>query len=61
MREIIIWGQLQHPNILPFYGVYHLNDAEERICLVSPWMENGTLVDYLKACPDANRLLLVCS
>ncbi|KXN82766.1 Serine/threonine-protein kinase HT1 [Leucoagaricus sp. SymC.cos] len=60
MREIVIWGQLEHPNILPFYGVYHLDNAEERICLVSPWMENGTLVDYLKSCsPEVERLLLV--
>ncbi|KAF5349262.1 hypothetical protein D9756_009439 [Leucocoprinus leucothites] len=59
MREIVIWGQLQHPNILPFYGVYHLDNAEQRICLVSPWMENGTLADYLKSCsPDVNKLLL---
>ncbi|KAJ3563661.1 hypothetical protein NP233_g8798 [Leucocoprinus birnbaumii] len=60
MREIVIWGQLEHPNILPFYGVYHLDNAEQRICLVSPWMENGTLVDFLKVCPpDTNKLLLV--
>lgn len=59
MREIALWGQLNHPNILPFYGVYHLDNAEEKICLVSPWMENGTLTEYLKSCTDANKLLLV--
>lgn len=59
MREIVLWGQLDHPNILPFYGVWNLNNIEDKICLVSPWMDNGTLPEYLKACPGANKLLLV--
>ncbi len=59
MREIALWGQLDHPNILPFYGVYYLDNAEERICLFSPWMENGTLSEYLRSFPDAYKLLLV--
>ncbi|KAJ7738433.1 hypothetical protein B0H14DRAFT_2407896, partial [Mycena olivaceomarginata] len=38
-REALIWRQLSHPNLLPFFGVYTL---ESRLCLVSPWMDNGT-------------------
>ena len=37
-------------NVLPFYGIYklqHDTPERERICLVSPWMENGTLREYL--------------
>ena len=48
MREFITWRQLSHPNVLPFYGVHFLNDAlETRFCLVSPWMENGNVVEFL--------------
>ncbi|KAF9441661.1 kinase-like protein [Macrolepiota fuliginosa MF-IS2] len=59
-REAILWGQLQHPNITPFYGIYYLNEAQERVCLVSPWMENGNIVMYLKSNPDIPRNPLIC-
>jgi serine/threonine protein kinase len=57
--EAVIWQQLLHPNILPFYGVYHLPNHGLRVCLVSPWMENGNLCRFLKDFPDTNRILLV--
>jgi len=44
-REAIIWRQLSHPNVLPFFGVYTL---EGRLCLVSPWIENGHLQQFLR-------------
>jgi Protein tyrosine and serine/threonine kinase len=48
LREFITWRQLSHPNVLPFYGVYFLDDSLEiRFCLVSPWMENGNIVEFL--------------
>ncbi|KDQ16276.1 hypothetical protein BOTBODRAFT_258809 [Botryobasidium botryosum FD-172 SS1] len=40
-----IWKDLRHPNILPFIGTVTLHLKEY---LVSPWMENGNLHDYLK-------------
>ncbi|KAF7369138.1 Protein kinase domain-containing protein [Mycena venus] len=43
-REAIIWRQLYHPNLLPFFGLYYL---ENRLCLVSPWMENGNVMEFL--------------
>ncbi|KAF9454354.1 kinase-like protein, partial [Macrolepiota fuliginosa MF-IS2] len=52
VREVILWGQLQHPNIIPFYGIYYFNKIQEQVCLVSPWMENGNIVIYLKSNPD---------
>ncbi|KAG6845132.1 hypothetical protein H0H87_000368 [Tephrocybe sp. NHM501043] len=54
-REVIVWGQLSHPNILPFYG---LSKFRSRISFVSPWAENGHLSDYLARNPDADRILL---
>jgi len=48
MHEFITWRQLSHPNVLPFYGVHFLEDPlENRFSLVSPWMENGNVVEFL--------------
>ncbi|KAG6907970.1 hypothetical protein DXG01_006695 [Tephrocybe rancida] len=58
-REAVVWGQLSHPNILPFYGIHRLNDPLNRMCLVSPWMFNGNIHDYLKKKPDADRTPLI--
>jgi len=48
--------QLEHRNILPFYGVS--TDVAD-LCLVFPWCENGSIVDYLKRKPDIDRFTLV--
>ncbi|KAJ7586621.1 kinase-like domain-containing protein [Mycena floridula] len=61
-REIIIWSQLSHPNVLPFYGIYYLNDRGTfRACIVSPWMENGNLLQFLNERPyeTVNRSCLI--
>jgi hypothetical protein len=47
-KEALLWRQLDHPYILPFIGV----DAETfasrgMLCLVSPWMEQGTIKQYI--------------
>ncbi|KAJ7678106.1 kinase-like domain-containing protein [Mycena polygramma] len=43
-REAVIWRQLCHPGILPFFGLYYL---EDRLCLVSPWMEKGNVMQFI--------------
>ena len=58
-REAVLWGQLSHSNLLPFYGIYRLEDTHRRICLVSPWMENGNVNDFLEKEPDFPRISLV--
>ncbi|KAJ7778212.1 kinase-like domain-containing protein [Mycena metata] len=56
-REAAIWRQLSHPNVLPFFGLYYL---ERRLCLVSPWMENGHVLQFLRnAPPDTDRVSLM--
>ncbi|KAJ7279584.1 kinase-like domain-containing protein [Mycena rebaudengoi] len=56
-REALIWRQLCHPNLLPFLGLYTLDG---RLCLVSPWMENGHLQQFLKKAPsDIDQLSLI--
>ncbi|KAJ7108587.1 kinase-like domain-containing protein, partial [Mycena epipterygia] len=56
-REALIWRQFSHPNLLPFYGLYYV---ENRLCLVSPWMENGHILKFLRNAPaDTNRVSLI--
>lgn len=58
-REAVLWGQLSHSNLLPFYGIYRLEDTHRRICLVSPWMEHGNVNDFLEKEPDFPRIYLI--
>ncbi|KAH7908669.1 kinase-like domain-containing protein, partial [Hygrophoropsis aurantiaca] len=58
-KEAILWGQLSNPYVLPFCGVYRLPDNPSQLCLVSPWMANGNLSQYLGQKPQANRLSLL--
>ncbi|KAG6915261.1 hypothetical protein DXG01_012422 [Tephrocybe rancida] len=44
-KEYILWSQLSHPNVLPFYGLYDFHRGQ--ISLVSPWAENGSLKEFL--------------
>ncbi|KAJ7133702.1 kinase-like domain-containing protein, partial [Mycena crocata] len=56
--EAVIWRQFSHPNILPFFGLYTI---EQRLCLVSPWMENGNIQGFLRTAPksvDRHSLIL---
>ncbi|KAF9450904.1 kinase-like protein, partial [Macrolepiota fuliginosa MF-IS2] len=59
MKETVVCAHLSHPNILPFYGIYLFDDLSQRICLISPWMKNGNLWDYLKDNPSTLRTPLI--
>ena len=49
-----MWKRLRHQNIVPFIGV-----TQDPLQFVSKWMPNGTLTDYLRKYPGANRIGLV--
>ena len=49
-----MWKRLRHPNVVPFIGV-----TQDPLQFVSEWMPKGTLVDYIRKNPDANRIGLV--
>ena len=58
-KEALIWQKLEHEFVLPFLGI----DAENfprQPCMVSPWMVNGTLVQFLKKNPKCNLDRMVC-
>ncbi|KIM28122.1 hypothetical protein M408DRAFT_70390, partial [Serendipita vermifera MAFF 305830] len=47
-RELFVWGNLDHPNVLPLYGYieddgYGITDA-----IISPWVENGSASLYIQ-------------
>lgn len=45
IREAIVMESIHaHPNILNILGVFIYNDAP---CLVTPWMHNGTITEFL--------------
>ncbi|KAK7029786.1 kinase-like domain-containing protein, partial [Favolaschia claudopus] len=46
-REALIWKDLKHPYILPLIGIDR-DSFPDFLCMVSPWMEHGTVIEYLK-------------
>jgi len=51
-----VWKALRHPNVLPLIGV---SMSETRFTMISDWMADGNINNFVKAYPDANRLELV--
>ena len=51
-----MWRALRHPNVLPLIGVMM---SETQFAMISDWMVNGNVNEFVKAHPDANRLKLV--
>lgn len=54
-RELYHWSKLQHCNILPLMGLAMFRG---HISMVSPWLEKGNLMVYLKLNPDVDRIQL---
>ncbi|KAJ7490305.1 kinase-like domain-containing protein [Mycena galericulata] len=57
-REALVWKDLRHPYILSFIGIDRDNFPPS-LCMVSPWMEHSTVLNYLKehGYAHVNRLL----
>jgi hypothetical protein len=50
------WKTLCHPNVLPLLGVKMDN---KQFVMVSEWMENGNINEFVKTHKDVNRFELV--
>ncbi|KAJ3568705.1 hypothetical protein NP233_g5540 [Leucocoprinus birnbaumii] len=59
IREVVLWSHLHHSNILPFFGVWRHNSLTLRVGIVSPWLENQGLREYLQTRSDVPRLPLL--
>lgn len=55
-KELTVWKRLNHPNVVPALGA--APDIAE-LCVVSPWMPDGDLLQYLGKNPGANRFSIV--
>ena len=49
-----MYKRLVHPNIVPLLGI-----TPSPLQLISEWMPSGNLTEYIKKCPDVDRLGLV--
>ena len=56
-KEVAMWKRITHPNIVPFLGV---SEAPAPLNMVSEWMPNGNVRDYVGKNPETSRLQLVC-
>ncbi|KAG9127222.1 hypothetical protein FRC07_000140 [Ceratobasidium sp. 392] len=52
-RELHIWSKCKHPNVAELMGFAEFHG---QLAMVSLWMENGNLRDFVKENPDVNRL-----
>ena len=55
-REGVAWKHLRHLNILPLIGVTVSN---QRFAMVSMWMENGNINEFVERDRHVNRIELV--
>ncbi|CAE6487832.1 unnamed protein product [Rhizoctonia solani] len=51
-QELYTWSISAHPNVLELIG---LAVVQDRLTMVSPWVKYGSLRDYIKAKPTADR------
>jgi hypothetical protein len=57
-KEFVPWKALRHPNVLSLLGVIM---TETKFAMVSEWMSNGNINQFVTAHQDANRFKLVSS
>jgi len=51
-----MWKHLRHQNVLPLLGV---NMDKHRFAMISEWMENGNINEFVKKDRHVNRAELV--
>ena len=55
-KEAVAWKALRHQNVLPLLGV---TMSSNQFTMVSEWMVNGNINEFIKVHRDANRFELV--
>ncbi|KAJ6534228.1 kinase-like domain-containing protein [Mycena capillaripes] len=57
-REALVWQRLRHVYIVPLIGIDN-ESFPPSLCLVSPWMKNGTVIKFLSGVGGINRRRIV--
>ncbi|KAG8948953.1 hypothetical protein FRC04_009154 [Tulasnella sp. 424] len=52
LKEADLWKAARHPNVLQFLGAWEANNT---VYLVSPFLDNGTIMQYLVKHPNVDR------
>ena len=55
-KEVVTWKALCHPNVLPLLGV---TMGKRLFAMVSEWMVNGNIIEFVEAHRNANQFELV--
>ncbi|CAE6487129.1 unnamed protein product [Rhizoctonia solani] len=55
VKELTVWSKLKHPNVLCLLGICVLGGE---IGMVSEWMPNGNITEYVINHPDTDKLKL---
>ncbi|KAF9781352.1 kinase-like domain-containing protein [Thelephora terrestris] len=55
-QQLVIWRRLSHPNVLPVLGI---SPELFPLCIVSGWMIDGNILDFMSAHPKVSRLRLL--
>ncbi|KAG2347498.1 kinase-like protein [Suillus weaverae] len=60
LRETGVWSKCVHPHLAPFIGIcYEVTRGYRVPCLISPFYENRTIMQYLKHNSNAVRMDLL--
>jgi serine/threonine protein kinase len=51
-RELELWRKVHHDNILPLLGIAYLDGDSTMPAFISPWMQDGSVMDFLKKSPS---------
>ncbi|KAJ7906555.1 kinase-like domain-containing protein, partial [Mycena leptocephala] len=54
-KEALVWSGLKHPNIVPFLGVDATIFPRPTLAMVSCWMGEGSVLNYMAANSPASR------
>ena len=57
-KEVVTWSALRHPNVLPLLGI--TTDGDQ-FAMISEWMANGNINEFIKVHWEANPFELVRS
>ncbi|KAJ7936958.1 kinase-like domain-containing protein [Mycena leptocephala] len=48
LQEVLTWVHLKHPYILPFFGLDEKSFEGYPPCIITPYMRNGTMNNFVK-------------